>query len=418
MKQQRFKWTFVLLFLSYSLIAQETTQAVEVGLERLFNEYKEELKGKKVGLITNTSAITKKGESAFELFIRNQSCCFFELKAVFSPEHGFDAQADAFEFIKNERRGKIPVYSLHGKTKRPTESMLSGIDLLIYDLQTVGTRCYTYETTLYYAMEEASKKKLEVWVLDRPNPLGGDLVEGPILEDSFKSFFSMGNLPFCHGMTIGELALFFKQENEMGCPLKIIRMTGWNREMTFGQTGLTWKPPSPNIPYARTSFTYPATIMLGETLELVSVDRQGLYPFERIGAPWIDGQILMAALEKQCKAGVLFEVDSFIPKSEPYKGETCHGVRLKVSDPKLFKPFAMQCVLFETLESLYPHLIQEGLYRAKSKRRDVACHYISGSKDFFNFIEKKGDCRAAKLKDKQKEAYKAFFEKRKKVLLY
>ncbi len=403
---------FLFLF-HFSLFSQ-----VRSGLDRIFDPpYLSYVKGKRVGLITNASAVNGHGEEAFSVFRKNAKKYHYSLVAVFSPEHGFEGLLQATEFVRHEEKGGIPIYSLHGETKRPTAKMLEGIDVLVYDIQSVGSRCYTYETTLFYAMEEAVKRGIEVVVLDRPNPSGGKVVEGPLLEERYRCFLGHNRVPFYHGMTIAEAAVYFNENEGLHCQLQVVPMEGWKRGMTFERTGLIWKAPSPNMPDPATTLVYPATVVLGETLEIVSVDLRGKSPFKKIGAPWIIGEELASRLRQRRLPGILFSSTTFIPSYGKYEGEECRGVFLKVTDPSLFHPLRTQYALFEELQSLYPKEFRIELLKAVKKGRKKACHYIMGKGDFYELIDK-GEPITAAMEVSDEASFKQFLEKRSAVLLY
>ena len=391
---------------------------VEVGLDRLFDEpYCHELKGKRIGLVTNGSAVNSERESAFDLFFKNQKKHGYTLRAAFAPEHGLDAKLQAFEKVEDFQKNEIAIYSLHGKTKRPSSSMLSNIDLIIYDMQTVGVRCYTYETTLSYVMEKAAELEIPVMVLDRPNPRGGLVVEGGSLEEKYKCFFSYNNVPFCHGMTIGELSRYFNKEQKINCDLRVVPMTGWNRSMSFDDTKLPWSSPSPNIPDGKTALVYPATILLGETLEIVSVDLRGEKPFKRIGAPWIEGGELASILNQRNLPGVIFSSENFTPKWGKYESEACGGVFIKVTSIKNFKPLLTQYAIVEDLMATYPKFFEKELEAALKKGRKAACNYITGSENFMNSLESGRDF-ARQMQRLENHYIKDFLHKREKYLIY
>jgi uncharacterized protein YbbC (DUF1343 family) len=252
---------FFLLLLHCSLSAQ-----VKTGIDRLFEpEYLSLIQGKKVALITNQTGVNSALVSTIDLIKKGQKEHGYTLKALFAPEHGLYGEGYAEEHIASGKTADgIPIHSLHGKTRRPTKEMLRDLDLIIFDIQDVGSRPYTYSSTLFYAMEEAAKEGVEVLVLDRPNPLGGNLIDGPMLEEEFRSFVGYINVPYCHGMTIGELARFFNKEYAVGCKLFVVPMQGWQRSMRFSDTGLVWIPTSPNIPEAETALYFPTTGLLGQ----------------------------------------------------------------------------------------------------------------------------------------------------------
>ncbi len=391
---------------------------VKVGLDRVFElNFSKDLQHKKVGLITNSASCNAEGESALSLFIRNQKPFLYELKALFAPEHGLKADLDAFAVVHDEWIQDLPVYSLHGSTKRPTTQMLKDLDILIFDLQTVGTRCYTYETTLFYTMEEAAKTGIELWVLDRPNPIGGEQIDGQLLEERYKCFFGYLEIPFLHAMTIGELALYFKANKELPLSLKIIPMKGWARDMLFEETHLKWKATSPNIPDAETTLVYPATVVLGETLEIVNIDKAGDHPFKRLGAPWINAEEFARALNSKHCLGVYFEPHAFTPLKGSYKHENCQGIFLKIVDPKKFKALDVQKALSLTLIELYPQDFYKALDRARKMGRQKACHYLTGNTAFFSALEEP-HLFDEKMKIRDKKRLKDFLILRQKCLLY
>ncbi|MCH9634704.1 MAG: hypothetical protein S4CHLAM7_14590 [Chlamydiae bacterium] len=401
------------IFLSFCLNAQ-----VELGIERLFEpEFVSQIQDKNIGLITNQSAVSADGKKTFDILSKNQKKFNYRLKAAFAPEHGFEASLNAYEPVKDEQIEATPVYSLHGSSKRPTPKMLKDLDILIYDIQNVGVRCYTYETTLSYIIEEAARNHIKVIVLDRPNPRGGICVEGSIVEEKFRCFFSYNQVPFCHGMTNGELAMYLNLENGIGCSLSVVPMKGWKRSMHFSETGLTWLAPSPNIPDAETALVYPATIVIGETLEIVSVDLRGTHPFKRIGAPWISSTELALALNQASLPGVLFLSHSFNPKWGKYEKEKCEGVFLKVTSLESFKPLLTQNVILEKLIELYPDDFDRELNNAIKKGRKKTCDYLTGSIDFFEAIQERKAIASTmhSIEELQREN---FLQKRSKYLLY
>lgn len=391
---------------------------VTLGLDRIFDEpYCFELYGKKVALVTNQSALSSKEEEAFDLFYKNQSKFNYQFVAAFAPEHGLDGKAHAFEKIQNSVKKNLPIYSLHGSTKRPTGEMLQSVDLIIYDMQSVGVRCYTYETTLTYVMEAAAKNSIPVFVLDRPNPRGGIVVEGGSIEEKFKCFFTYNNLPFCHGMTIGEVAKFVNEEQNIHCDLKVISMKGWERSMTYQETQLPWAAPSPNMPDSETSLVYPATILIGESLEIVSIDLRGEKPFKRFGAPWMDGREVANALNSRGLPGVLFTYEAFTPQWGRYQSEKCGGVLLRVTSIERFQPLLTQYVIIEELMKVHPDSFDKELQYALNRGRKKICDYITGNENIMSFlIDKRSLSKEVKLLEDH--YIKDFLKVREKYLLY
>jgi uncharacterized protein YbbC (DUF1343 family) len=246
----------------------------------------------------------------------------------------------------------LPIYSLYGDTRRPTEEMLAGIDALVFDIQDAGVRFYTYTTTMAYCMEEAAKRKIAFFVLDRPNPLGGEIVEGPVLDADKTSFTAYFPLPVRYGLTIGELAQLFNAENKIGCDLHVIAMKNWRRNYFFEDTGLRWIPPSPNLRTLNGSILYPGLEILQNAG--VSVGRGTTTPFEEFGAPWMHGAEVAARLNERRLAGLLFTATDFTPSSGLYSGEKCGGVAIRVEDASAARSMSMGLEVAALLKTLYP----------------------------------------------------------------
>ncbi len=402
----------LLFFLICSCLFAEPT--IRLGVDLFFEEHHYvSLKGKNVALITNHTGVDSQLRTTIELLVNVAKD--FKLVALFSPEHGLAGVSYAGEHVGDKKEGEAPCYSLHGEYRRPTAEMLKGIDVIIYDIQEVGCRSYTYATTLYYVMEEAAKQKIEVIVLDRPNPLGGNIVDGPMLRPENRSFLGYINVPYCHGMTIGELARFFNAEYRVRCQLHVIPMRGWTRNMTFQETGLTWIPTSPQIPESDTPFFYPTTGILGE-LELVSIGVGYTLPFKIVGAPWIQAKNLADALNRQKLGGVKFVPFYFKPFFGPYKNEECEGIRIVITDPKKYRPVTIDYLIIGVLKSLYPREVMHRLQGLSDKKRATFCH-VNGTPAIWDilFHEKFAGWKMASV---DQEERLAFLEKRKKYLLY
>ena len=336
---------------SVTAVKEEKKQKVSPGIEVLLKEEKKLLKGKKVGLITNPTGIDSHLTSVVDLLHDDPE---IQLTTLFGPEHGVrgDAQAGAsVDFYEDEKTG-LPVYSLYGKTKKPTSEMLKDVEVLVFDIQDVGTRYYTYIYTMAYAMEAAKENDIPFIVLDRPNPQGGEAVEGPVLEQEFSSFVGMYPIPLKHGMTVGELATLFNKEFKIGANLQVIKMKGWKRDMDYDATGLPFVLPSPNMPTVSTAFVYPATGLIEGTN--VSEGRGTTKPFELIGAPYINGDVLAGKLNALRLPGVQFRGASFTPMFSKYAGQLSHGVEIYVTDRKKFKTVPTGLHLIKTIHDLYP----------------------------------------------------------------
>ncbi|MGE7903013.1 exo-beta-N-acetylmuramidase NamZ family protein [Peribacillus sp. NPDC094092] len=336
---------------SVTAVKEKKKQKVSPGIEVLLKEEKNMLKGKKVGLITNPTGIDSKLTSIVDLLNDDPD---INLTALFGPEHGVrgDAQAGAsVEYYIDEKTG-LPVYSLYGKTKKPTPEMLKDVEVLVFDIQDVGTRYYTYIYTMAYAMEAAKENDIPFIVLDRPNPQGGESVDGPVLEPEFSSFVGLYPIPLKHGMTVGELATLFNKGFKIGADLKVIKMKGWKRDMDYDDTGLPFVLPSPNMPTVSTTFVYPATGLIEGTN--VSEGRGTTKPFELIGAPYINSDELAGKLNALRLPGVKFRAASFTPTFSKHAGKLSHGVEIYITDREEFKAVPTGLHIIKTIQDLYP----------------------------------------------------------------
>ncbi len=308
--------------------AQASGARVRVGIDVLEEQGFASLRGKRVGLITNQTGRTSDGRRTADVLAKVEGV---KLVALFSPEHGLEGKVSegGVGDVVDSATG-LRVQSLYGKTRRPTDEMLKGIDVLVFDIQDAGVRYYTYETTMAYAMEEAAKRGIEFVVLDRPNPLGGVSVNGPMLDADRLSFEGYFPLPLRHGMTMGELAQLFNAEKKINTKLTVVPMKGWSRKMWFDDTGLEWVNPSPNLRSLAGNTLYPAVELL--RAGGVSVGRGTPTPFELFGAPWMDGDMLAAYLEARHIPGVRFHATKFTPTEDLLANEICRGVRLEVTD--------------------------------------------------------------------------------------
>lgn len=336
---------------SVTAVKEKKKQKVSPGIEVLLKEEKNVLSGKKVGLITNPTGIDSKLTSIVDLLHDDPD---INLTALFGPEHGVrgDAQAGAsVEYYIDEKTG-LPVYSLYGKTKKPTPEMLKDVEVLVFDIQDVGTRYYTYIYTMAYAMEAAKENDIPFIVLDRPNPQGGESVDGPVLEPEFSSFVGLYPIPLKHGMTVGELATLFNKEFNIGADLKVIKMKGWKRDMDYDDTGLPFVLPSPNMPAVSTTIVYPATGLIEGTN--VSEGRGTTKPFELIGAPYINSDELAGKLNELRLPGVKFRAASFTPTFSKHAGKLSHGVEIYITDREEFKAVPTGLHIIKTIQDLYP----------------------------------------------------------------
>ncbi len=326
---------------------------VWTGIDILEAENFSRLRGLHVGLITNLTGRNREGKRTLDLM---QKSLNFRLVRVFSPEHGLNGDLDRKVGSSVDRQTGLPVYSLYGETRRPTAEMLKGLDILVFDIQDVGARFYTYITTMAYAMEAAEKAGIRFMVLDRPNPVNGEHVEGPVLDVNRLSFIGYYPLPVRHGLTVGELAELFRTENHLEVQLEVVRMKGWERKFWFDETDLSWVNPSPNIRNLYEATLYTTTGLLEATN--ISVGRGTGTPFEIIGAPWIQSVELQRDLQARKIIGVQFEEAKFTPISDQHKGQPCQGVRLIVTNRSQFQSVACGLELAQALWRLYPKEFQ------------------------------------------------------------
>ena len=319
------------------------------------------LAGKRIGLITNQTGINRNGKSTIDLLAHAPGV---KLVALFSPEHGIRGTQDARVSSSTDEATGLPVYSLYGETERPTDAMLKGLDAIVFDVQDAGVRFYTYVTTMGYAMEAAAAHHLVFYILDRPDPLGGERIEGPMLDHDRTNFVGYFPMPVRMAMTLGEMAKMFNVQKKIGCDLHVIRLQGWKRGMLFADTGLPWVNPSPNLRNPDAGILYPGLEILQAAG--VSVGRGTEHPLELAGAPWIHGEGLAADLNQRAIPGVRFEPQKFIPDSGLYKGELCEGVRVVVTDRKAVQAVLMGMEIASALGKLYPGEI-------RSRENDRAC---------------------------------------------
>jgi len=328
---------------------RSTDLRVRSGLDVVLSERRDLLQGQRVGLVTSASAVTRTVVPAADAL--RSSCA---LVALFGPEHGVTAHAAdgaPVPFALDGHTG-LPVYSLYGATKKPSVEMLNGIDALVFDIQDVGARFYTYIWTMSYVLEAAAEHRVPMIVLDRPNPIGGQICEGPMIERGYEFFVGRYPIPVRHGLTMGEIARLLNAERPLGANLTVVESEGWRRSMWFDQTGLPWVPPSPAMPKLDTAIVYPGMCLLEGTN--VSAGRGTATPFESIGAPWIDGYRLASALYDQSLPGVRFRPTFFVPSASKYQGETCQGVFVHVMDRDTFRPLRTGLHVLSTIRRLWP----------------------------------------------------------------
>ncbi|MGG1574304.1 exo-beta-N-acetylmuramidase NamZ family protein [Fictibacillus sp. NRS-1165] len=382
----------------------------KTGVEVLLQDQQDLLKGKRVGLITNPTGVDGKLNSIVDAMHNNPN---FELKALYGPEHGVrgSEQAGSYVDFYIDKKTGLPVYSLYGKTKKPTPEMLNDIDVLVFDIQDVGTRFYTYIYTMAYAMEAAKENNIEFVVLDRPNPLGGEAVEGPVLEPKYATFVGLYPIPLRHGMTVGELAMLFNKEFNINADLKVVKMKGWHRWKTYYETPLQWVMPSPNMPTVDTAFVYPGAGLIEGTN--VSEGRGTTRPFETIGAPFIDGDVLAQKLNELKLPGVMFRSNSFTPTFSKFANVLSNGVQIHVTDYGSYHSVDTGLAVVKTIHDLYPNDFQ---FRAENSQGISYFDNLIGNGWVREEIEKGTSLR--EIKKKWIPELEQFKKVRKHYLLY
>jgi uncharacterized protein YbbC (DUF1343 family) len=347
------------------------------GLDELDAGRYKELEGKRVGLITNAASVTSNGKPGYCVLLNHG----IDLKFLMAPEHGFSLERAAGEKVGNSSiAGKLKVYSLYGASKKPDGALLNKIDVLVFDLQDVGVRCYTYISTMKLAMEACRDAGITFMVLDRPNPVSPIPASGFMLESSLESFVGAVELPFLHGMTAGEIAALLQKRRYPGLSLKVVQMQGYSHARFADELpGFRFCSPSPNIRDFETLLLYPATVMLEATI--VSEGRGTDAPFKMFGAPFINGEALRQELERYRLPGVDLHAVLFTPKSGKFAGRECQGLRLKVTDRRLFDPFMSATAILLSLQKLYPEEIGLG-------RNATFFDQLAGTADYRIMIQK------------------------------
>lgn len=325
-----------------------TKPTVQTGIDVLAAQQFAPLAGLRVGVVTNLSALDARGARTVDVLRQAPGV---HVAAIFAPEHGFDADGEGRIASGVEAMSGLPVHSLYGETRKPVPASLAGLDALVFDMQDAGARFYTYISTLGLVLEAAAEAQLPVYVLDRPNPVGADLVDGPMLDADLTSFTAWLPMPVQHGMTVGEIARLIVAEKALDVDVHVIRMQGYRRDMRFPDTGLTWQPPSPNLRSPKQALLYPGVAMVEGAN--VSVGRGTERPFEQLGAPWIDAQALVRVLRASRIDGVRITAVHFTPDAGPYTGQRCHGVAFSDVDAKRLRPSVLGIAITSALQALH-----------------------------------------------------------------
>lgn len=362
----------VLVVMVGLVAAANVSAQMKLGVDVLQESGFAALQGKRVGIVTNHTGLNSAGVHLVKLLNAAEGV---KVEKLFSPEHGLYGIKDEKVDDMVDAETGLKVYSLYGKTRRPTPEMLAGLDVVVFDIQDIGTRFYTYISTMGLLMEECAKAGVEVVVLDRPNPIGGVRVEGPIADKAHQGFTAYGPIPVVHGMTVGELAKMFNTEYGINAKLTVVPMTGWKREMLWDQTGVKWVNPSPNMRSPLQALLYPAIGLLEASN--VSVGRGTETPFELFGAPYVKGEELAGALNSPLNgaglAGLRFEAVKFTPVNTVHKMNKvpCEGVRVILTDEKAYDAVRAGVIFAWTLEKLYPDDYQQELL-VKMLQNDAA----------------------------------------------
>ena len=325
---------------------------VKTGLDKLAEDNFQKIRGRKIGIVANQTSTTTQLTHIIDEARRRGRC---EIKIVFSPEHGFTTSVKDGEKIIGEEYNpeyKVNIYSLYGETYRPPKEKLEEIEILLFDLQDVGTRWYTYISTLYYCIEACGRNHIPLIILDRPNPISGEILEGPILKREYRSFVGIAEIPIRYALTIGELANYFNKEYNLNAEIQLIPMENWSRDQWFRDTGLIWIPSSPNIPTPETAMIYPGTCLIEGTN--VSEGRGTTNPFQIIGAPWIKPKKIAEELNKAGLPGVRFRPTIFTPRYQKYARETCGGIQIHITEREEARPFLIGVQILSTIRRLYP----------------------------------------------------------------
>jgi len=395
--------------------------AVRLGLDRLLSDSLHLLRGKRVGLVCNASTVTAGLRHAADLFADHPE---FELVRLFGPEHGLRGAAQDMIAVSEQDVDPwtgVELYSLYGTDEaslRPDPQWMADLDVVVFDIQDVGARYYTYVYTMAFAMEAAGKVGVPVVVCDRPNPIGGESVEGNTVQPGFASFVGQFPIANRHGMTAGELAHFFRAECGVECDLTVVEVQGWRREMFYDECGLPWVQPSPNMPTLDTALVYPGMCFFEGTL--LSEGRGATRPFEVVGAPYIDGQKWAAdagrRLAEAGESGVVFRPLAFEPTFHKHHGQSCGGVQLHVTDRRSFSPVLTATALLQAAWALWPNEVQWRTEVYEFVEDPIAIDLLGGSAQLRQEIESGVPLR--EVRSRWQDEAQTFLSQRGRHLLY
>ncbi len=385
-----------------------------LGIEVLLDGHEDLLRDARVGLVAHpASVLADLRHSADVLFSSNT----IRLKALFGPQHGARGEKQDNMIESEDYRDpdtQLPVFSLYGETRWPTQEMMSHIDVLLYDLQDVGTRVYTFIYTMAYCMEACARFGKRFIVLDRPNPVGGWHVEGNLLESEFASFVGRYPIPMRHGLTVGELASLFNTEFRIGCDLTVIPMEGWKRTMWFEQTGLPWVQPSPNLPTVESTVVYPGMVLVEGTM--LSEGRGTTRPFEFVGAPYINARRFADYMNALRLPGVLFRASYFEPTFQKWAGTTCGGAQLHVLDRESFEPYLTGIAIIAAVKALYPESFDWRKPPYEYEKVKLPIEILCGGQAIPRLIER--GAGPEEIRPTWEKDVEQFLEKRRPYLIY
>ena len=377
---------FLVIYFLCSMMIMSETIKVKTGIEVLRDDNFSILEGKNVGLVTNATGVDSELKSTIDILFEAKN---FKLIALFGPEHGVRGDHEAGEYVEyyTDKYTNLPVYSLYGTTSKATPEMLKNIDVLVYDIQDIGCRSYTFISTLGLLMEAAAENNIEVVVLDRPNPLGGIRVEGNLVEDGYISFVSQFKIPYIYGLTCGELAKMLNDEGllkeKKKCKLTVVQMSGWKRDMIFQETGLQWILTSPHVPHNDSPFYYCVSGILGE-LYSVSIGVGYTLPFQTFAAEWIDGVEMAKNMNALKLEGVIFRPITYKPYYSTAKGKYISGVQIHITDFKKVKLTEIQFYFMQEHFKMYP---DKNLFEMAKERFDMFDKVCGSNKIRENFTK-------------------------------
>ena len=358
---------------------------VRTGIDLIDKRWPAKFRSANIGLLLHPASIAGNFSHSADICLRSKK---FRVSALFGPQHGIrgETQDNMIEWNSfRDRKTGTPVYSLYGNMRKPSPEMLSNIDIMVIDLQDIGARYYTFIWTMALVMEACEEQNKAVVILDRPNPINGKAIEGPVLKPEYSSFVGLKRLPVRHGMTIGEIGLYFKDAFYHKLPVEIISMQGWKRDMWFDKTGLPWVLPSPNMPTLETATVYPGICLLEGTN--MSEGRGTTRPFEIFGAPYIDPELLTQELEDRRLPGVIFRPLHFIPTFQKHAGKLCGGAQLHITDRERFRPFKTAAAILKAVHDRYPNKLRWNNPPYEYEKKLLPIDILAGTDRFRKDIE-------------------------------